>query len=77
MLGRRTGGTLAAAAQGADLYLRGRSRSAPGTRREEDVPYLACGHHATECCGIKALGELLAETFPELEVSFYDDRNPV
>lgn len=75
--GAAQGELSAAAAQGADLYLSGEiSERTWHEAREEDVPYLACGHHATECCGIKALGELLAETFPELEVSFYDDRNP-
>ena len=76
--GAAQGELSAAAAQGADLYLSGEiSERTWHEAREEDVPYLACGHHATECCGIKALGALLAETFPELEVSFYDDRNPV
>ena len=44
--------------------------------REAGVHYLAAGHYATEVCGIRRLGEHLAETFP-MEVEFIDLPNPV
>ena len=44
--------------------------------RESGVVYLACGHHATERLGVRALGEHLAERFG-IAVEFVDVPNPV
>jgi dinuclear metal center YbgI/SA1388 family protein len=44
--------------------------------REESIHYLACGHHATERLGVRALGEHLAQRFG-LTVEFLDVPNPV
>jgi len=44
--------------------------------REESIHYLACGHHATERLGVRALGEHLARRFG-LPVEFIDVPNPV
>ena len=44
--------------------------------REESIHYLACGHHATERLGVRALGEHLARHFG-LTVEFIDVPNPV
>lgn len=44
--------------------------------RECGINYYACGHHATERYGAKALGEHLAEKF-DLDVTFLDIANPV
>jgi dinuclear metal center YbgI/SA1388 family protein len=44
--------------------------------REMNVVYLACGHHATERYGVKALGEHLACHFA-LDCHFIDIDNPV
>jgi len=46
------------------------------TAREAGIHYLACGHHATERLGIRALGEYLASRF-DLEAEFVDIPNPV
>lgn len=63
---------------GCDLYLSGEaSERTWHEAREMGMVYLAAGHHATECFGIEMLGRRLAETFPGLDVSFYDERNPV
>lgn len=67
-----------AASRGCDLYLSGEaSERTWHEAREEGIAYLAAGHHATERFGIEALGKLLAAQFPELEVHFHDERNPV
>lgn len=66
-----------AAAQGADLYLSGEiSEQTFHQARESGVPYLACGHHATERFGILALGGWIRENLG-LEVEFIDINNPV
>ena len=44
--------------------------------RECGINYYACGHHATERYGAKALGEHLAAKF-DLDVTFLDIANPV
>ena len=44
--------------------------------RENQIHYIAAGHHATERYGIKALGEHLAGQFG-LEHIFIDINNPV
>lgn len=65
-----------AAAMGCQLYLSGEiSERTTHSARELGIDYLACGHHATEIGGIKALGEKVAATLG-LEVTFVDDPNP-
>ena len=67
----------AAVALGADLYFSGEvSEPTYHLARESGVPYLACGHHATERYGAQALGEHLAAQFG-LQCEFFDDSNPV
>lgn len=66
-----------AVAAGADVYLSGEiSEPTVHLARETGVAYLACGHHATERYGIKALGAHLAETFG-ITHHFIDIDNPV
>jgi dinuclear metal center YbgI/SA1388 family protein len=66
-----------AIAAGADVYLSGEiSEPTVHLARETGVAYLACGHHATERYGIKALGEHIAETFG-IAHHFIDIDNPV
>ncbi|MFZ6687483.1 Nif3-like dinuclear metal center hexameric protein [Undibacterium sp. SXout11W] len=62
---------------GANVYLSGEiSEPIVHLARESGVTYLACGHHATERYGIKALGELVAQEFG-IEHHFIDIDNPV
>lgn len=66
-----------AIALGVDAYISGEvSEQTYHSAQESGVAYLACGHHATERYGIKALGEHLAEKF-SLEHRFIDIDNPV
>lgn len=66
-----------AIAAGATVYLSGEvSEPTVHLARESGVAYLACGHHATERYGIKALGEHVANLFG-LEHQFVDIDNPV
>jgi dinuclear metal center YbgI/SA1388 family protein len=66
-----------AIAAGANVYLSGEiSEPTVHLARENGVAYLACGHHATERYGIKALGEHIAETFG-ISHHFIDIDNPV
>lgn len=44
--------------------------------QEYGLHYFACGHHATERYGVKALGEHLAQRF-DLNVQFVDIDNPI
>lgn len=44
--------------------------------REAGITYFACGHHATERFGIRALGEILAQE-SGLDVRFIDVENPI
>ena len=61
-----------AALQGADLYLTGElSEPAVHVARECNVSLLGAGHHATERCGVKALGEWIAQRYG-IEVIFRD-----
>lgn len=65
-----------AAAMGCDAYISGEiSERTTHSARELGIDYFACGHHATERGGIKALGELVAERFG-LPVTFIDIDNP-
>jgi dinuclear metal center YbgI/SA1388 family protein len=66
-----------AIAAGADVYLSGEiSEPTVHLAREAGVAYLACGHHATERYGIKALGEHIEKTFG-VRHYFIDIDNPV
>lgn len=66
-----------AIALGLDAYLSGEiSEQTVHLARESGVPYLACGHHATERGGAQALAAHLAERFG-LECEFVDIDNPV
>lgn len=61
-----------AALHGADLYLTGElSEPAVHVARECGVSLLGAGHHATERCGVKALGEWVAGRYG-IEVIFKD-----
>ena len=65
-----------AAAFGVDAYLTGEvSEQTIHSAREQGLHFFAAGHHATECGGIKALGEWLAESYG-LDVTFIDIPNP-
>ncbi|HJV53661.1 MAG TPA: Nif3-like dinuclear metal center hexameric protein [Noviherbaspirillum sp.] len=61
----------------ASVYLSGEiSEPTVHLAREAGVAYLACGHHATERYGIRALGMHLAERFG-IDHRFIDVANPV
>ncbi len=65
-----------AAALGLDAYLSGEiSEQTTHIAREMGMDYFACGHHATERFGVRALGEHLADTFG-IEHNFLDIPNP-
>ncbi len=62
----------AAALAGADAYLTGElSEPSVHIARELGVSLLGAGHHATERCGIQALGAWIAERY-DIEVEFHD-----
>lgn len=62
---------------GLDAFITGEvSEWITNTARETGIRYLACGHYATEVCGIRALGEKVAERFG-IEVELIDVPNPV
>jgi dinuclear metal center YbgI/SA1388 family protein len=62
---------------GAEVYLSGEiSEPTVHLARESGAAYIACGHHATERYGVKALGEMLAERFG-VKHYFVDIDNPV
>lgn len=62
---------------GADVYISGEvSERTTHLARESGVPYLACGHHATERLGIQALSEWLTREHG-VKCVFVDDENPV
>lgn len=66
-----------AIAAGASVYLSGEiSEPTVHLARETGTAYLACGHHATERYGVKALGEHLAAVFG-IAHYFIDIDNPV
>jgi dinuclear metal center YbgI/SA1388 family protein len=53
-----------AIAEGCDAFVTGEiSEWVPNVANEAGIHYLACGHYATERCGIQALGDHLAATF--------------
>ncbi|MCE2870389.1 MAG: Nif3-like dinuclear metal center hexameric protein [Oxalobacteraceae bacterium] len=64
-------------AVGADVYISGEiSEQTVHLSRESGIPYLACGHHATERYGVQALGEHVAQHFG-IRHQFIDIPNPV
>jgi dinuclear metal center YbgI/SA1388 family protein len=66
-----------AAALGVDAYLSGEiSERTYYQAHELGLHYFACGHHATERDGVRALGEHLAHRFG-LEHAFIDSDNPI
>ncbi len=66
-----------AVAAGLDAYLSGEiSESTVHSARENGISYFAAGHHATERCGVQALGDWLAARFG-VEHRFVDCANPV
>ena len=67
-----------AASLGCDVYISGEiSERTTHEARENGILYLACGHHATETLGIRALGRHIKNLWPELEIFWFDDENPV
>lgn len=65
-----------AAAKGCDAFISGEiSEQTTHSAREQGIYYFACGHHATERDGIKALGEWLAKHYA-VDVHFIDIDNP-
>ena len=66
-----------AIALGVDAFVSGEiSEPTVHLARESGVAYFAAGHHATERCGVQALGAHLADRFG-LAVRFVDIDNPV
>lgn len=66
-----------AIALGLDAYLTGEpSEHVMADAREGGIHFIAAGHYATEICGIRTLGELLARRF-EIEHEFIDVPNPI
>ncbi|RXE86729.1 MULTISPECIES: Nif3-like dinuclear metal center hexameric protein [Pseudoalteromonas] len=66
-----------AASQGIDAYLTGEaSEQTIHSSNEQQIHFIAAGHHATERYGAKALGEYLAAQYG-LDVEFIDIDNPV
>ena len=62
---------------GVDAFISGEiSEQTTHQALESGVAYIAAGHHATECYGVQALGEHLAEKF-DLQHVFINIKNPV
>jgi len=65
-----------AASQGMDAFISGEiSERTTHLARELGIHYICAGHHATERYGVKALGELLKQTY-DIDVEFLDIDNP-
>lgn len=65
-----------AAEKGIDAFISGEiSEQTTHSAREQGIYFYACGHHATERDGVKALGEWLAAQY-DIEVEFIDIDNP-
>lgn len=65
-----------AAEAGMDAFFSGEvSEKTIHSAREQHIHYFACGHHATERCGAKAVGDYLANKLG-LDVRFIDIDNP-
>jgi len=66
-----------AIAAGVDLFISGEaSEQTYHSAQENDVSFIAAGHHATERYGVQALGDYLARRFA-LEHIFIDCPNPI
>ncbi|MCC6755027.1 MAG: Nif3-like dinuclear metal center hexameric protein [Solirubrobacterales bacterium] len=66
-----------AIALGLDAFLTGEpAEHVMADAREGGIHFIAAGHYATEVCGIRALGDLVAERFG-VEHEFLDLPNPV
>ena len=66
-----------AIALGLDAYLTGEpSEHVMADAREGGIHFIAAGHYATEICGIRALGDLVARRFG-IEHEFLDLPNPI
>lgn len=62
---------------GLDAYLTGEpAEHAMADAREGRIHFIAAGHYATEVCGIRRLGELVAGQF-DIEHRFIDVPNPI
>jgi dinuclear metal center YbgI/SA1388 family protein len=62
---------------GVDLFISGEaSEQTFHSAQENDISFIAAGHHATERYGVQALGEYLARRFA-LEHLFIDIPNPI
>lgn len=62
---------------GVDLYLTGEaSEQTVHSARENDISFIAAGHHATERYGVQALGDYLARKFA-IEHIYVECPNPV
>ena len=62
--------------EGAQLFISGEyAERTYHEAKETGCAFIACGHHASERAGIRALGEHLAQRFG-LEVTFFDEPNP-
>lgn len=62
--------------KGCDAFISGEiSEQTTHSAREQGIYFYACGHHATERDGVKALGEWLAQRY-DVEVAFIDIDNP-
>ena len=65
-----------AASHGCDAFITGEvSEQTIHSAREQGIAFFACGHHATERYGIKALGQWLAREY-DFNVEFVDIDNP-
>ena len=66
----------AAIAAGVDVYISGEiSEPTQHAAQENDIAYIAAGHHATERYGVQALGQAIEQHFG-VQVSFIDLHNP-
>ena len=62
--------------EGAQLFISGEyAERTYHEARESGCAFIACGHHASERAGIRALGEHLVQHF-NIDVSFFDEANP-
>ena len=66
-------------AKGVQAYISGEtSESTPHRLIESNIPYLVCGHYATETFGVKALAQVIDNQFDQqLEVQFIDIPNSI
>ena len=63
---------------GCDAFISGEaSERTTYEAREQDIVYFACGHHATERFGVKALMNRIAHDHPQLKLEYIEVDNPV